>query len=268
MNNKKETILNKIINQIKVDEQTLFDSFNPSLYSLNRKRKIYYPKLKDFLFIAESKKASPSRGILKENYNSVSITQKYQQAGVHAVSIITEKNFFLGSKSDLINASLHLKLPILRKDFIFHPYQIYESFNMNADIILLILAILDKNKFELLADTALALNMSILIETHSQEELILAENFYSRYQKKNIKGQILIGINNRNLHTFKANLNHCINLKKTISNQLPIIAESGIFTIEDIKKLKEHNFSGVLIGEALLKSKDTISKINSLIHSS
>lgn len=208
-----------------------------------------------FFVIAETKKGSPSKGIIRDDYRPGEIAVDYQRAGASAVSVITEENFFYGSKEHLPMVKAAVDLPVLRKDFLVHPYQVYESYNMGADFVLLIAACLTDRQMDRLYHLALSMGMQVLLEVHVQEEL-------ERVLKLEPG---LIGINNRDLKTFNVDLNTSFNLKKRIPDHIFVISESGISSNEDIDALKKAGFAGVLIGESLLKQRDSETALRNLL---
>ena len=207
-------------------------------------------KKKNFIFICECKHKSPSKGIIKENYNYLDIAKEYEENGADAISCLTEPDYFLGSDEHLINIKKEVNIPVLRKDFIFDEYQIYEAKKIGADLILLICAILDKNTLKRFIDIAHMLGLSCLVETHSEEEIDMAIEC----------GAKVVGVNNRNLYDFTINKDLSQELRKKYQDII-LISESGIKTTEDVAKVKRAGLNGVLIGEALMKSesiKDTL----------
>lgn len=196
--------------------------------------------------IAEIKKASPSAGFFFSHYNPIEIAKSYAAAGASALSILTEENFFGGSIQDLIDVKHKTELPILRKDFIVDPYQVYESKVIGASAILLIMAALTESSYLELTHLAEKLDLDVLVEIHSKEELLAA-------LKGNPK---IIGINNRNLKDLSVNLAVTFELVKWIPKNTIVVSESGIQSAESIKKLKLAGISGALVGESLLKSKN------------
>ncbi|MBN2245533.1 MAG: indole-3-glycerol phosphate synthase TrpC [Candidatus Aminicenantes bacterium] len=241
------TILKQIIKQIWTDEKKKFDSFHPDSFRLlARKPPLDVLPLmeKDFFFIAEVKKASPSKGIIKEGLDVIGLAGDYEKAGAGAVSVVTEKNYFLGSKEDLKAVKINVEIPVLRKDFIIHPYQIYESYNLGADFILMIAACLDEETLRKMYAEALNLNLRVLLEVHNEEELF-------RVLQLNPD---MIGINNRNLETFEVDRKTSLKLKKLIPESIQVISESGIHASSHVRELKDAGFSGVLVGEVLCSS--------------
>ena len=181
-------------------------------------------QLKKPAIIAEIKKASPSKGVIRENFKPLEIAQDYAMNGATCLSILTDKDFFQGSEAYLQMARNACPLPVLRKDFMIDPYQIHESRALGADCILLIVAALEDQQMHELAETAEELGMDVLVETHNEEELKRALTLSTK----------LIGINNRNLRTFETSLQTTLELKKNIPEDCLIITESGIYTPEAV----------------------------------
>jgi indole-3-glycerol phosphate synthase len=194
--------------------------------------------------IAEIKKASPSKGIIKEDFQPNSIAKKYEDGGATCISVLTDKKYFMGSNDDLVTVKKNSALPILRKDFIVSEYQIYESRAIGADCILLIAEILDKQIIDNYIKVAKSLDLDVIVEVHSEEEL-----------KKYIDlKDVLIGINNRNLKNMVVNVNHSLRLAKYLKINSNIICESGIESYHSYKNLYDQNFRVFLIGEYFMRS--------------
>ena len=193
--------------------------------------------------IAEIKKASPSAGIISENFDPILKAKKYESFGVSALSILTEEDYFLGNIQYLKDIRANTSLPILRKDFIVDDYQIYESKLIGADCILLIASILNDDELKVFSETAEKLKLDYIIEVHNEEELHRIENFSSA----------IIGVNNRNLKTFEVDINNSIKLKKIFKEDNIFISESGIKSKKDIQQLQQHNINVFLIGESMMK---------------
>ena len=198
---------------------------------------------KDEAIIAEIKKASPSAGVISENFNPVEKAKEYESVGAAALSILTEEDFFLGSIDYLKAVKRTTSLPILRKDFIIDEYQIYESKLIGADCILLIASILSDLQIEEFVKIAKKLELDYLIEIHDEKELKRVELYKDA----------LIGVNNRNLNTFEVDLDNSIRIKNLFKEKNIFIAESGIKSTDDINYLKLHNINVFLIGESLMK---------------
>tara|TARA_B110000003_G_scaffold70744_2_gene72118 strand:- start:2153 stop:2941 length:789 start_codon:yes stop_codon:yes gene_type:complete len=195
--------------------------------------------------IAEIKKASPSKGIIRENFDPEIIAQSYESGGAACLSVLTDRDYFQGHPDFIKKVKSSSKLTVLRKDFIIDPYQIYESRVLGADCILLIVAALDLKEMKELESIANDLGMAVLVESHNQQELDAALELSTP----------LIGINNRDLKTFDVSLKTSIDLVKSIKGRIPI-TESGIFNHEDIKLMNENHINTFLIGEAFMRKND------------
>jgi indole-3-glycerol phosphate synthase len=198
---------------------------------------------KDQAIIAEIKKASPSAGIISEDFDPIKKAKEYEDFGASALSILTEEDFFQGSSEYLKEVKAITSLPILRKDFMIDEYQIYEAKLIGADCILLIASILNDDEIQSFVDLAESLELDYLIEVHDLNELKRVEHFSNG----------MIGVNNRNLKTFDVDLNNSINLKNAFNNNNLFVAESGIKSQDDINTLKVHGIHVFLIGESLMK---------------
>ncbi len=205
--------------------------------------------------IAEVKKASPSKGIIREDFDSVKIAKIYEANGAAAVSVLTEENFFLGSLDYLRKIREVVNIPLLCKDFIFDEYQVYQSRIYGADAFLLIAAILDNSKLKYLLKTGRELEMQALVEVHNLEEL-----------KRVLQTEAeIIGINNRDLKTFKTDIATTEHLIKEIPQGKVVVSESGINTAEDISRLRRCGAHAFLIGESLMREKDITKKLAELL---
>jgi indole-3-glycerol phosphate synthase len=193
--------------------------------------------------IAEIKKASPSAGIISDNFDPVLKSKEYESFGASALSILTEEDYFLGNIQYLKDVKATTSLPILRKDFIVDDYQIYESKLIGADCILLIASILNDEELKNFSEIAERLKLDYIIEVHDEEELQRVQHF----------SNAIIGVNNRNLKTFDVDINNSVELKKIFKGENIFIAESGIKSKKDIEYLKQHNINVFLIGESLMK---------------
>lgn len=196
--------------------------------------------------IAEIKKASPSKGVIRENFNPADIAKSYAKAGAACLSVLTDVDYFQGSTDYLKEARAACNLPVLRKDFMIDAYQVYEARAMGADCILLIVAALELQQMQLLEDTAHALGMAVLVEVHNADELTLALQLETP----------LIGINNRNLRTFDVTLQTTLDLLKALPEDRFVITESGIFSPEDVKLMMDHDVNAFLVGEAFMRQPD------------
>ncbi|GAB6099307.1 indole-3-glycerol phosphate synthase TrpC [Halanaerocella petrolearia] len=205
--------------------------------------------------IAEVKKASPSKGVIKEEFEPVKTASQYEVAGAKAISVLTDQEFFQGQLNYLQQIKDKVSLPILRKDFIIDPYQIYQARAYGADAILLIAAILTEQELADYLQLATDLGLDVLLEVHNRQELQQALEVDSD----------IIGINNRNLKVFEVDLATTLGLQRLVPDNKVIISESGIKDGSDISLLEKHNIDGVLVGEALVKSNDIKSKVKELV---
>ncbi|MEW6358454.1 MAG: indole-3-glycerol phosphate synthase TrpC [Planctomycetota bacterium] len=205
--------------------------------------------------IAEVKKASPSAGIIRPDFDPAAIARIYAAAGAAAISILTDEKYFQGSLSFLEAIRAEVDSPLLRKDFIIDPYQVVESRVAGADAILLIVHMLDDAAIESLLDQAHDLGMTCLVESHSKKELGRAV----------ASGARVIGINNRDLRTFKVDIETAIRLAPTVPSDRIVVGESGIKTAADVRRLGEAGVSAVLVGETLMRSGDIPAKIRELM---
>ncbi len=205
--------------------------------------------------IAEIKRASPSKGVINDKINVAEIAQAYERGGARAISVLTEEDRFRGSLEDLKTVRANVSLPILRKDFIFDEFQIYEAAEAGADVILLIAAMLDDEVLQKLYRLAeQELGLDVLLEVHTLEEL-------ERAKKMDAK---IIGVNNRDLHSFNVSLDVSRELIKHAAKHSLLISESGLQTREDLLELKELGFKGFLIGETLMRSGDVKKELRNL----
>ena len=193
--------------------------------------------------IAEIKKASPSAGIISDDFDPVSKSKEYESFGASALSILTEEDYFLGNIQYLKDVKATTSLPILRKDFIVDEYQIYESKLVGADCILLIASILNDEELKNFSEISERLKLDYIIEVHDEEELQRVQHFTNA----------IIGVNNRDLKTFDVDINNSVELKKTFEGENIFIAESGIKSKKDIEYLQQNNINVFLIGESLMK---------------
>ena len=204
--------------------------------------------------IAEVKRASPSKGLIAENFDYLTIAKEYEEAGASAISVLTEPYFFKGSNDYLKEISQCVSIPILRKDFVIDEYMIWEAKALGASAVLLIVSILSIVELKKFLDLAHDLGLSAIVETHDGDEIRTALNV----------GAEIIGVNNRDLTDFTVNIENSISLRRCVSGDVVFISESGIKTPEDVRKLKENDVDAVLIGETLMKSEDKKSMISEL----
>lgn len=196
--------------------------------------------------IAEVKKASPSKGVMREKFHPADIARSYAQGGAACLSVLTDADFFQGHEDYLIAARDACELPVIRKDFITHGYQVTEARAIGADCILLIVAALDDAKLRDLHQQANAMGMDVLVEVHDADEL-------ERALALNLK---LVGINNRNLHTFDTSLDTTLDLLTRIPDSVTVITESGIHTRDDVERMRDYDVNGFLVGEAFMREED------------
>ena len=204
--------------------------------------------------IAEIKKASPSKGVMRENFLPAEIAVSYEKGGASCLSVLTDIDFFQGSDAYLQQARQACSLPVLRKDFIIDPYQVYEARAIGADCILLIVACLSDAQLKELASLAMQLNMDVLVEVHDAEELTRALSV----------DLPLIGINNRNLRSFETSLDTTLALLAQIPSDRIVVTESGIHTPADVARMRDHNVNAFLVGEAFMKAEEPGEKLREL----
>jgi len=196
--------------------------------------------------IAEIKKASPSKGVIRENFVPQEIAESYELAGAACLSVLTDHDFFQGHEDYLQQARKASSLPIIRKDFMVAPYQIYESRVVNADCILLIAACLTRDQMQELAGIAGEIGLDILVEVHNEAELVQALTLDTK----------LLGINNRDLHSFDVSLNNTFDLLDKIPDSKIVVTESGIHAPSDVLSMQEHHVNSFLVGEAFMRAEN------------
>lgn len=224
---------------------SFFEALSSSIKDLSPNTKI----------IAEVKKASPSKGIICEDFDYIGIAKDYEKGGASAISVLTEPDYFKGDNSYLTAIKGEVKLPLLRKDFIIDEWQVYEAKAIGADAILLIVAALEQETLKNLLQKAHELEMDVLVETHDEEEV----------KRALAAGARIIGVNNRNLQTFEVSLSVSERLSKLLPKECVFVAESGVKTLEDMKFIKNLGANAVLIGEGVVKSGDRINRLKELI---
>ncbi len=197
-------------------------------------------------FICEVKKASPSKGIIAEDFPYLEIARDYERAGADCISVLTEPDYFKGDDEYLKRISREVSIPTIRKDFIIDEYQIYEAKLLGASCVLLIAALLDTDTIKRYKSVCDGLGLSALVEAHDEAEIKSAM----------AAGARMIGVNNRDLRTFEVDINNSIRLRGLVPSDVLFVAESGIKTAEDIRALREAGVNGVLIGETLMRSAD------------
>ena len=251
-------ILDELVNSTKERYKDIKDNLD-YIKDLANKRKYknvsFYDAInkKGISFICEIKKASPSKGIISEDFKYKEIAKQYNQIA-DVISVLTEPTRFLGSKEILSDVKSLVDIPVLRKDFIIYPYQIYEAKAIGADAILLIVAILDEKTLKEYLDLAHSIGLGCLVEAHDETEVMTAIKV----------GAKVIGVNNRNLKDFTIDMNNSIRLRNLAPKDIKFVSESGIKTREDIVKLENNNVDAVLIGETLMRSADPIKMIKEL----
>ncbi len=205
--------------------------------------------------IAEIKKASPTAGVISDRFDPVSIAQDYAEAGAAAISVVTEPDFFQGSLETLAQIRQIVPIPLLRKDFIIDPFQIYQSRYCGANCVLLIASILSDEELKEFSQLASDLKMNVLLEIHDEFELDRALQIDA----------VIIGINNRDLKTFQVDLNTSFRLAKRIPSDRVVVSESGIKSYQEVKALEEAGFRGILVGEFLMRLQDKKAGIRFLL---
>jgi len=226
-----------------------------------QERRPFFQKLKNpgsfgINIIAEIKRASPSKGIILKNLDPALYALAYENGGAAAISVLTDKNHFMGSAEDLKKAKEVSSLPVLRKDFLISSYQIYESLVMGADAVLLIVRILSRNQLKDYIDLCRTLKLDTLVEVHSESDVETAS----------WAGAKLIGINNRNLSSFDTDINHAAKMMSFIQPDQVPIAASGIKSKDDVNKMIENGIRNFLIGESLVRAKNPLEFLKTLLH--
>lgn len=205
-------------------------------------------------FICEVKKASPSKGLIAEDFPYLQIAKDYEKAGASAISVLTEPEYFLGKDEYLKEIAMEVSIPVIRKDFTVDAYQIYEAKLLGASAVLLICSLLEDANLKEFLDIAHSLGLSALVETHDETEV-----------KRALKaGAEIIGVNNRDLKNFTVDVNNSVALRKLVPANIVFVSESGIKTKEDIANLRENKVNAVLIGETLMRCEDKGKKVREL----
>jgi indole-3-glycerol phosphate synthase len=245
--------------------QTPVESLRETIATLPRPRNFFHavttPGKKPLNLIAEVKKASPSAGIIRADFDPVKIALDYVAGGADALSVLTDEKYFRGSLADLKAVRAAVSIPVLRKDFVIDPYQVYESRAAGADAILLIAECLETSRLIDLQILATELNMTVLIEVHDLDNLMRVRDQVIGFPHPSYS---LLGINNRDLRTFKTDLGTTLRMAELVADRRVLVSESGIHTRADIAKLTGAGVAAVLVGESLMRSENIPGKIAEL----
>jgi indole-3-glycerol phosphate synthase len=270
--NKSNQFLEKIVQQKIIEIKNLKERY-PTNYlqvfsdstnfsDLKQIQTRFLSKKNKLSLIAEVKKKSPSKGIIRADFDPVKIAKEFESKKASAISVLTDNQFFGGKLEFLESVKLNTSLPVLRKDFILDKIQIIEAKQNSADIILLIAKILPNQNLQDLILFALQLDLQILLEFHNLEEINrfkqILDFLQSKYPTINLQEKVLLGINNRDLDTFEVDFNTCLNLKKVLPEGFLTVAESAISEVFELEILEKSGFNFVLIGEGLAKNKDLL----------
>jgi len=223
-----------------------FRPFEANLASATSKR---------MAIIAEIKRASPSKGVICTDLDPAAQAQAYQKGGAAALSVVTDRRFFKGSADDLASARTHCNLPVLRKDFIVDPYQIYETAAMGADAALLIVRILTPRQLADFMTLCRELGLAVLVETHTAQEI----------EQAVVAGATIIGVNNRNLENFDTDIDRSVQLADKVDAHTVLVAESGIQTAADVRQLAQSGIRAFLVGESLVRAEHPVNKLKELV---
>lgn len=255
-----------ILDQIIADRKRTVECLKEKYPQIELMREIEYQNFDSFDFkktlkrqgndagihiIAEVKKASPSKGLICPDFPYLDIAKDYEKGGASAISVLTEPKYFMGSPTYLTAIKELVNVPILRKDFIVDEWQIYEAKAMGADAILLIVAALSQRELQTYFNVARSLKLGVLVETHDEKEVETALEV----------GADIIGVNNRNLHTFEVSLENAARLRPLVPKDKVFVAESGIHTLEDLKFLKDRGCDAALIGESLMVAPNRVEQL-------
>jgi indole-3-glycerol phosphate synthase len=244
---------------------TPIESLKDTIATLGRPRNFFDAVTrkgkKPLNLIAEVKKASPSAGVIRPDFDPLTIAQAYHAAGADALSVLTDEKYFQGKLEYIHLIRDAVKLPVLRKDFIIDPYQVYESRAAGADAILLIAECLETSEMIDLQILATEMNMTVLIEVHDLDNLMRVRDNVIGFPHRSYS---LLGINNRDLRTFKTDLGTTLRMSELVADKQVLVSESGIHTNDDIRKLEQADVRAVLVGESLMRSDDIGGKIREL----
>lgn len=246
--------------KILIEEEKLkenIEQLQVQIEAINRKPYSFKEALqrkKEISLVAEIKRASPSKGVFDEGLDAVAQAKHYERCEADAISVLTEPQYFKGHYEDLLEVRQHVKLPLLNKDFIFDPWQVYKAKAIGADVILLIATMLDEETLVSLYNLAISIGLEVLVEVHNEEDL----------QKALPLTEAVIGINNRDLSSFVTSLDVTKKLVQQIPEERIVITESGIHTKEDVASLVDYNISAMLVGESLVKTRDLEAQIKDL----
>ena len=237
--------------------QTPIDELKRRIADLPRPRNFFAALTtrneKPLNLIAEVKKASPSAGVIRADFDPVAIAKIYEASGADAISCLTDETYFQGKLEYIAQIKEAVKLPVLRKDFLIDPYQVYEARAAGADAVLLIAECLDISSLSDLQILATELNMTCLIEVHDMENLIRVRDHLIGFPHKRYS---LLGINNRDLRTFKTSISNTLRLAELVEDRSVLVSESGIHTHGDIQRLAKAGIAAVLVGESLIRAPD------------
>ncbi len=248
--------------------ETPLEQLKETIETLGRPRNFFHAVTKPPLngkrvnLIAEVKKASPSAGVIRENFDPLAIAKAYAAAGASALSVLTDEEFFQGNLSYIHLIRDAVKLPVLRKDFIIDPYQVYESRAAGADAILLIAECLETGELIDLQILATELSMTVLIEVHDLDNLMRVRDTVIGFPHRSYS---LLGINNRNLKNFHTDLGNTLRMAELVEDRTVLVSESGIKTAADVKKLSEAGVRAILVGESLMKEADIGAAVQALL---
>lgn len=252
-----EQIANDTIERVKKEKAQIPLSFIKDKALSMKKGEFSFEKAiksNDISFICEVKKASPSKGVIAQDFPYIEIAMEYEKAGATCISVLTEPKYFMGSKTYLKEISENVSIPLLRKDFVVDEYMIYDAKLHGASCVLLICSLLDEATLKQYIDICNNLGLSALVEAHDGEEIKKAVHAGAR----------IIGVNNRDLKTFTVDINNSIRLRKLVPEDIIFVAESGIKTNKDILELRAANVNAVLIGETFMRAEDKKAMLDEL----